>query len=140
MNSKVLFRIAAGCILFFVLGHSFGHFTRHSTSDPDKSAFLKVLAEKKFDMFGYMRSFDENYTGMSLNLIFTLIMLTIILWTLGGNANSNPLIIRKIAIPVAACILGFSITSFLYFFPVPGITCMLAFIFTGLAMTGLKTN
>lgn len=134
MTSKLLLRIAAGCLWFFALGHSIGHITRKDTDDPSAQKVLQVMSENKFDMFGQMRSYDENYTGMSLNLIFTLITFGIVLWGLSGLDTD---IQKRMRIPLLAftlCIAGFSVTSFLYFFPLPGISCLLAAIATGIAL------
>ena len=71
MKPKILLRIAAGLLLFFAAGHSVGHFTRHDVKDPKAKEILGMMSDYKFDMFGKMRSYDDAYEGMSLNLIFT---------------------------------------------------------------------
>lgn len=126
MKTKILIRIAAGCLLFFAMGHSIGHFTRHNVTEPKAKEILQRMIDNKFDMFGQMRSYDENYNGMSLNLIFTLIAFTILLWILFSDANNHYKSVKYLLIPIAICILGFSVTSFLYFFPMPAIACLIA--------------
>lgn len=118
--------MASGCLLFFAFGHTVGHFTRHHVTDPKAKEVLRAMSENKFDMFGQMRSYDENYTGMSLNLIFTLLALAVILWLVSGQAQKHPSLVRNLLIPVVLCVAGFSITGFLYFFPVPAVTCLVA--------------
>jgi 4-amino-4-deoxy-L-arabinose transferase-like glycosyltransferase len=126
MKSKLLIRIASGLLLFFALGHSIGHFTRHSTPDPKAQAVLKEMSDNKFDMFGSLRSYDENYTGMSLNLIFTLLTLAFVLWILSSRVEENQKLVRALLLPIGLCVAGFCITSFLFFFVVPAVTCLLA--------------
>ncbi len=126
MKPKLLLRIAAFCLLFFAAGHTIGHFSRHATKDPKALSVLKQMSENKFDMFGQLRSYDENYTGMSFNLIFTLLSFAAILWILSAASERQPIIARHILIPIIICVLGFGITSFLYFFPMPAVTCFLA--------------
>jgi len=126
MKAKLLIRIAAGCLLFFALGHSVGHFTRHDVDDPKAKEVLRAMSENKFDMFGQLRSYDENYTGMSVNLIFTLLTFVIILWFVSTLSETQPNTAKNILIPMALCVLGFSVTSFLFFFAMPAITCLLA--------------
>lgn len=126
MTSKLLLRMAAGCLLFFAVGHSAGHFTRHDVSDPKAKEILELMINNKFDMFGQMRSYDENYTGMSLNLIITLLALTCLVWIAAGYVKDYPMIMKKILIPIAGCVLVFSVTGFLFFFPVPAVTCLIA--------------
>jgi len=138
MTPKLLLRIAAGCLLFFALGHSVGHFTRHNVEDPKAKEVLRQMIENKFDMFGQLRSYDENYTGMSLNLIFTLLALASILWILSSYTEQNSVLVKKILIPITLCIFGFSVTSFVYFFPVPAVSCLLASFSMVFAITKLN--
>lgn len=140
MKSKILIRIAAGCLLFFAVGHSIGHFTRHIVTDIKAQMVLRQMIENKFDMFGQMRSYDENYTGMSLNLIVTLITIISILWVVSSKSESQPKFVRNILIPVALCTLGFRITSFLYFFKLPAITCSLALLLMIFAIIQLSNK
>ena len=126
MKPKILLRIAAGCLLFFATGHSMGHFKRHDVTDPQAKEVLRQMMEHKFDMFGQLRSYDENYTGMSLNLIFTLLALTVVVWILAAYSEKQPGLVKQLLVPLGLCILGFSVTGFLYFFPVPAVTCLVA--------------
>jgi hypothetical protein len=126
MKAKLLIRIAAGCMLFFALGHSAGHATRKNIDNPQAQEVLKAMTSFKFDQFGQMRSYDENYTGMSLNLIATLLMLTVLLWFLSKLAEQSPKATRQILLPVALCSFAFAVTGFLYFFLLPAFTCLIA--------------
>lgn len=126
MKAKIWIRIAAVCMLFFALGHTAGHITRHTTDDVRAKEVIKAMTDYKRDMFGAMRSFDENYTGMSLNLIATLLILTVVLWILSNLATSNPRTTAHLLIPVLLCAWFFAVTGFMYFFLLPAITCLLA--------------
>ncbi|MBY0424996.1 MAG: hypothetical protein K2Q22_05100 [Cytophagales bacterium] len=134
MKPKLLLRLAAGCLLFFAVGHSIGHVSRHSVSDPLAQEVLRQMSIHKFDMFGQKRSYDENYTGMSLNLIFTLIAFATILWMISSFAEQQPRFSKNLLIPIACCTLGFSITSYLYFFPVPAVSSLVASILSGVSV------
>ena len=124
MKPKLLIRIAAGCVLFFAFGHTMGHLGRKGTTDPKELEVIRITETNKFDMFGTLRSYDENYTGMSLNLIFTLLAFTLMLWFV---SNLNDLKSAKnILIPITLCLFGFAATGFMFFFPVPAITCVVA--------------
>ncbi|MDX2190882.1 MAG: hypothetical protein SFY32_13565 [Bacteroidota bacterium] len=140
MKPKLLLRIATGCLIFFAFGHSIGHLTRHNISDPKAKEVLQQMIDNKFDMFGQLRSFDENYTGMSLNLIFTLLAFASILWLLSTQTEKYPQMVKKILVPITICVLGFSVTSYLYFFTLPAITCLLASILTSWAIFKLTDN
>lgn len=123
---KLGLRVAAGCMLFFAAGHSAGHVTRHETIDADVARTIDLMRFTKRDMFGQMRSFDENYEGMSINLIVVLLALTVILWMLGNYTQDYPKIVKSLLWPIAFVIAGFSITAWLFFFPLPAITCLVA--------------
>src|SRR4051812_35218320 len=123
MTPKLLIRIAAGCLLFFALGHSMGHTTRKDIDDPKAQEVLKAMSDYKYDMFGQPRSFDENFTGMSLNLIFTLLAFIMILWVVSGVANENKKMTSAVLWPICICVAAFAVTGFLYFFLLPAITC-----------------
>jgi hypothetical protein len=140
MQPKILLKIAAGCLLFFAIGHSVGHFTRHDVEDPKAKEVLRQMTENRFDMFGQLRSYDENYTGMSLNLIFTLLAFASILWILSVWAERQPLLVQNILIPLTMCTFGFSVTSFLYFFPMPAITCLIASILTTFTIIKIRKH
>lgn len=139
MKSKLLIRIATGFVLFFAAGHTIGHLTRHDVTDEKALEVQKMMMDYKFDMFGSMRSYDENYTGMSLNLIFTLVSMALLLWIISTDAVSNAL--KSILIlPIALCLLGFAFTSYQYFFIAPTVSCFLAFFLLILAYFRLKTE
>jgi hypothetical protein len=129
MTAKLLVRLAAACLLFFALGHSVGHSSRRNVSDPKAKEVLQAMSDNKFDMFGQMRSYDENYEGMSLNLIFTLLAFIFILWTISGSLDTNQALAQRLLVPIGLCVVGFAVTGFLYFFLVPAITCVAAAIF-----------
>lgn len=124
MKSKLLIRIAAGCVLFFAVGHTAGHLTRKSPTQEAERQVLKTMEEKKFDFNGAFRSYDDFYEGMSLNLIFTLLALTVMLWFISGITDKE--IAKKLLWPIFFLLVGFAITSFLFFFLVPAITCVVA--------------
>ena len=140
MSPKLLLRIAGGCLLFFLLGHSMGHFQRHAVTDPKARQVLQIMSENRFDMFGQLRSYDENYTGMSLNLLLTLAAFSFILFVLAGKAESSPTLVRMILVPIGLAVAGFALTSYLYFFPVPAVTCLLAFLSIGWAALRLSNS
>ena len=137
---KLLIRIAAGLILFFAFGHSMGHFTRYDVTDPKEKEVLQMMSNNKFDLFGQMTSYDKMYTGMSMNLIFTLLAFTIILWHISGICTDNKKLATKLLLPVTFCVFGFSITSFLFFFPVPAITCLIAGLILTFALIKLNAQ
>jgi hypothetical protein len=126
MSPKILLRIAAGAVLFFALGHTMGHFTRKNLSTPEAQAVYKVMEDFKFPIGFQMRSYDEFYEGMSINLIITLLTLTAILWVSSSVCGQNPEAGIQILWPVLFCMIAFSVTGFIFFFTLPAVTCVVA--------------
>ena len=114
--------------MFFAIGHSIGHFTRHNTNDPQKRMVLDVMASHKFHMFGKLRSYDENYEGMSLNLIIVLVAFAAILWMLSSVKEANVQLFKVVLWPIAIVCLLLTVTGFVYFFPAPAVSSLVAFV------------
>lgn len=134
MSSKVMLRFASGLLFLFALGQIVGHYTRHDSKDMRVQKVLKVMMENKFDMYGQWRTYDENYTGMSLNLIFSLLAFSIMLWVLSVFTTRNRVLVRAMLVPISFCLLGYSITGFLFFFPLAAYTSFFAAVLTIVTM------
>ncbi|ABJ77310.1 MULTISPECIES: LIC_13387 family protein [Leptospira] len=125
MKPKLFIRITSILIFIFAVGHSIGHFTRYNTIDPQALNTISVMQKTKIPMESVTKSYDQFYTGMSLNLSIFLISLTILLWFLSNFTESNPKATLKLLIPIFFCIFCFSITSFIYFFLAPALVSLL---------------
>lgn len=126
MTPSLLIYIASGLLLFFAFGHAIGHFSRHKIAGEDATNVFQLMKTTQFNQFGKMRSFDENYTGMSFNLMAILLTLSTILIGTAIYLDTFLLQAGLLLIPISFCTLIFSITSWRYFFPLPAITCFLA--------------
>jgi hypothetical protein len=126
MKPKLLIRIAAFCVLFFTVGHSIGHFKRKSTTDPLQQEVIKKMEEHKFALGPQMRSYDDIFTGMSLNLSIALLAFTLLLWISSNIAGRDAKTGIQILLPILLGLLLFTFTGFKYFFIVPAITCLVA--------------
>ncbi|MBD2705497.1 hypothetical protein IC229_33105 [Spirosoma sp. BT702] len=138
MKPRTSLRTAAFFVLFFALGHSIGHFTRKDTNDPKASEVLRAMETYKFPIGMQFRSYDEFYTGMSLNMTLTLITLSILLWLLSSQTENASKNTTQLLYPILLCLLAFAITSFLYFFLVPAITSLAAILLILYAIIRLK--
>jgi hypothetical protein len=117
-----------------------GHFTRYNVTDPKEKEVLRTMIDNKFDLFGQMTSYDKMYTGISLDLIFTLLVFAILLWHVSNISSDNKKLATKLLLPITSCVFGFSITNFLFFFPVPAITCLIAGLILTFALIKLKAE
>ncbi|WP_061247199.1 LIC_13387 family protein [Leptospira noguchii] len=141
MKAKLFIRIASALMFVFALGHSFGHFTRYKTSDPQALSTISIMQQTKIPMQGVTKTYDQFYTGMSLNLSIVLISLMILLWILSNLSEANPQTVQKLLIPILFCTFGFGITGFFYFFFVPAVVASLGAIsiLVGIVLLGRIT-
>jgi len=124
MRPKLLLRIAAFFILFVAVGHTIGNCTRKATTDARQQEIFKKMADYKFDFGGSMRSWDNFYEGMTLDVSLTLVIFTVLLWLISGSAHKYPVFCTSLLWAMLTCFIGFTIIGFLYFFVVPA-TCTL---------------
>lgn len=126
MKPTLALRLATFCILFFIGGHTIGHITRKDAADPKARQVFALMEEYKFPIGNQFRSYDEFYTGMSLNLIASLMVFALLLWVASEIAGKEPGACNKILFPVLLGTIAYTITGFLYFFVVPALTCLIA--------------
>jgi heme A synthase len=138
MKPAHLLKFAAGCQLFFAVGHSAGHFTRKSVDAPRARQVFALMEDYKFPIGTKLRSYDEFYTGMSLNLVICLLTFTALLWIAAGLAQSHPRVCTRLLVPVLLGVTAFSATGFGYFFPVPAVTCLVAAVLISLSLFSLR--
>ena len=138
MKPSLLLKIAAFVLGTFAIGHSIGHFTRHEVEDVNAQTALKAMTENKFVMFGTERTYEQYYTGMSLNLIFTILTLIMILWEVSRFCESHPKMAINILIPIVVCIGAFSATGWLFFFMGPAIACFITLLLIAISISKLK--
>lgn len=138
MKPRILLRIAAFFTFAVAVGHTIGHFTRKMTTDPTDKQVINQMEIHKFNFNGAMRSWDDFYEGLSLDISLTLVILTVLLWIIGNSTHRYPLFCFKLLWPVLVCFIGFTITGFLYFFLVPAICTLVASVMVMVAMFQLR--
>lgn len=127
MKPKLLLRIAAGLVLFFLMGHNIGHFTWRQTDDAAKQEVINLMDGRHFEWNGTVRSLGQNYDGYSFLLSSSLVMLAWLLFVLAnGTTSGHSKLVRKACWPIALGLALYAFFSFTFFFAVPGITCLLA--------------
>jgi hypothetical protein len=137
MKAKMLLRFASACIIFFAAGHTMGHITRKKSTEPQVQEVIKQMETVQVPIGGQLRSYDEFYSGMSLNLTITLIAFAFILWFISDASSHAPRTSYILLWPILFCIAGFAITGFIYFFLVPAITCVVAGVLILMAINSL---
>ena len=138
MEPKVLLRIAALLILFLAIGQAIDHFTRKMTPDPVEKEVIRQMEQYKFNVNGSMRSWDDLYEGLSLDVSIVLLILTTIFSMLASVAKKHPKICFDFLWPYLICFIALTVTGFCFFFIVPGIAGLIICILIILAMVQLS--
>jgi hypothetical protein len=138
MKPKILLRIAALLILFFAIGHTVSHFARKMTNDPIEKEVIRQMEQHKFNVNGSMRSRDELSEGLSFDVSLVLLVFTSIFSTLSGMCKKHPKICLNFLWPYLICFIGFTITGFLYFSIISGITSLVICLLIILTMVQLN--
>jgi hypothetical protein len=85
-------------------------------------------------MKGVTTTYDDFYTGMSLNLILSLLALSGYLWLLSSLAEKHKDLALQFSFPALFLTTGLGITGYLYFFAAP---MAVSFIAAGLIAFGM---
>ena len=138
LQSKKLVKIAAGLLLFHLLGHLIGHYTwKEDKGNLQKREVIRQMTEPRFDFMGASRSMGEYYEGYSTLLSITFIVLAWVLWQTSGLLEEKHKAGKQLALFIGIGLLLFSITEFVYFFPFAAIISLLA---GGFSLLALKTK
>jgi hypothetical protein len=140
MNPRFLLRIAAGLLMVFAIGHTVVHITRHHVRDPRAREIQRLMIDNKFDMFGQMRSYDDNYSGLSMNMIAALLAFAVITWGISGHIEKDRELVKSILIAQIFAVSIFVITGFVYFFLAPAIIGLVAAVLMGIVLAGIPEH
>jgi hypothetical protein len=119
MSASLLYRISAGFLVLFSLGHTIG-FRR---VDPRWNAdgVVSGMRSVSFEVQGFSRSYWDFYAGFGLFVTVFLIFAAVLAWQFGSMSPE-----RLAAIPVerwsfAVCFVLISALTWRYFFIAPGV-------------------
>lgn len=130
MNTKVLLRIAAVCILVHLLGHTAGHLGWDQPADPLMQQVVQHMKGHQSSFMGATKSMADYYTGYSLLLWCTYAMTIALLWTAPSYAREHKIIATKVLYPIGITYLVFGIIEYIHFFPFAAAMSLLAGICT----------
>ncbi len=138
MKPKLLLRLAALVILIHILGHLMGHSTWKTPQDPARQEVVNMMLEQKSPFMGAIRSLGDYYEGYSNIITVTLVTLMVILWLLSGVSTESTKISKIVLIPIALCLLTFSVFEFIYFFPFAASISLMAGLLIGISVWRLE--
>jgi hypothetical protein len=120
MSATVLYRIAAGLLVFFAAGHTAG-FLRFRPDTPEGLAVHDAMNRVQFPFRTKTYSYGGFYRGFGLFITAYLLFSAVLAWHLGDLARQQPAAIGMLG--WAFCLLQVAslALSWIYFFPVTAI-------------------
>lgn len=136
MKPKLLLRIAAGVMLLHTIGHTFGALTWKNAPNKAVADVIQGMESNRFEFLGRQVTVAEFYEGYGIALIFVLLLISITLWLAGGNTGDR--LTRRLLPWLSAFLVCFSVTEWIWFFPMPAIMSMVAALLTIGAYWGIR--
>jgi hypothetical protein len=118
MTATLLYRIAAGVLLLFAVGHTLGFLTFRPAS-AEGLAVYDAMNSVRFEFDGAAHSYAGFYTGFGLTVTAYMLFSAFLAWHLGSLAARQPQAIGALAWVFAAVQVACLVLSVLYFFLVP---------------------
>jgi hypothetical protein len=117
MKPALLYRIAAGLLVLFAIGHTLGF----RQVDPSWGAegVVGALKSLRFDVQGFTRTYWDFYTGFGLFVTVFLVFAAVLAWQLGGLPQNVLRAMRVVPWTLALSFVGVTFLSWRYFFVVP---------------------
>ena len=120
MNATLLFRIAAGLLVLFAVGHTLG-FLGFKPATAEGLAVRDAMNAVQFEFKGAYYSYGRFYTGFGLTITAYLLFSAFLAWHLGALAASQPQSIGALAWAFVAVQLACLALSVTYFFLLPAL-------------------
>jgi hypothetical protein len=118
MKASVLYRIAAGILVLFFLGHTFGF---RGTNPPfGVDAVVAAMQSVHFDLQGSSRTYWDLYSGLGFSSSVYLLFFAVLAWQLGGLPAATLASLRVITWAFALCFAAvtFVCVRYVFIFPV----------------------
>lgn len=117
MKAAIFYRVAAGFLLLFAIGHTVGF--RQSDPKWGVDALLVSMRSIHFDIQGFNRTYWDFFVGFGLFVTVFLLLAAVMAWQLGGLPAETLARVRGIGWALALCFAAITILSWEYFFIVP---------------------
>lgn len=117
MKPALLYRIAAGLLVLFAIGHTLGF----RQVDPSWGAegVVAALKSHRFDVQGFSRTYWDFYTGFGLFVTVFLVFAAVLAWQLGSLPQNVLRAMSVVLWTLALSFVGVTFLSWRYFFVVP---------------------
>ena len=128
MKSRLFIRIGAILMLLHVVGHSMGVFGK---LDPVTAPVLHLMQSVSFPFMGRSCTLALFFTGYGLIMLLTLLLISILLWLLGGE---NSRLSSRLLGLLTGFLVIMAVLEYIYFFLLPAILSFLAAVLTGIGL------
>ena len=117
MRASTFYRIAAGLLMLFAVGHTFGF----QQSDPNwgVDALVASMHSIHFDALGSNRTYWDFFLGAGLSVSVFLLFAAVLAWQLGRLPGENLAQMRVTVWAFAICFAAITVLSWRYLFIVP---------------------
>ncbi|MFY9729883.1 MAG: hypothetical protein WB723_03575 [Candidatus Acidiferrales bacterium] len=117
MKPSILYRIAAGLLLLFAVGHTLGF--RQTQPQWGVDSLVAAMRSIHFDAQGFNRTYWDFYTGFGLFVSVGLLFAAVLSWQMGGLSAATLAQLRGPAWTVVLCFVVLTFLSWRYFFIAP---------------------
>jgi hypothetical protein len=118
MNSKIFYRIAAGLLLLFAVGHTMG-FAAFVPATAEGAAVHSAMVNVHFPIGKTEFTYQGFYLGFGLFVTAYLLFSAVLASQLGMFVSTAPQVVRAIGWLLLAVQVGCLALSWIYFFAVP---------------------
>ena len=114
MKASLFYRMAAGLILLFDIGHTFGF--RQSDPTWGVDTLLGSMRSIHFEVQGFSRTYWDLFVGAGLFVSVFLLFAAVLAWQLSGLSAETLARMRPTAWALALCFVALTILSSKYLF------------------------
>ena len=117
MKASWFYRIAAGILLLFAIGHTMGF--RQSDPQWGVDALLASMRSIRFDIQGFNRTYWDLFQAAGFSVGVFYLFAAVLAWQLGGLPAEILGRIRGVAWAFAFCFAAITVVSWMYLFILP---------------------
>ena len=137
MKPKLLLRLAAAVMFLHTIGHSFGALGWNKAPNSAVADVIQGMENNHFAFMGRQVTIAGFYQGYGIALIGVLLLISIVLWTMGGEFERRTT--ARLLPWMVVFLVFFSVTEWIYFFPLAAIMSMLAALLSAMAWGRTRT-
>ena len=102
-------------MLFHTLGHTIGALTWNQAPNAAIGRVITAMETNHFNFMGRNTTIASFYDGYGIMMIFVLLLLSLILWLLSGEAENR--LTFRLLLPLTAYLVLQAAAEFIFFFP-----------------------